>query len=66
MKSTPFIIPYSIPSVYHGCKLCATLSVCDEYDERDGLCIEGLGLTSRARNLEHKRKMEELVFGSIA
>src|SRR5258708_37980957 len=29
MKSTPFIIPYSIPSVYHGCKLCANLSVCD-------------------------------------
>ena|SRR5258708_3685553 len=65
-KSAPFIILCSIPSVNHGCKLCANLSACDERDKRDGLCTEGLELTSRARNLEHKRKMEELGFGSIA
>src|SRR6266436_10258262 len=65
MKSTPFIIPYSIPSVYHGCKICANLFVCDKYDKCDGLCIEGLGLTSHACNLKHKCKMEELGFSSI-
>ena len=62
----PFIRSYSIPSVNHGCKFSASRSTRDEGDKRDGLCIERLELTTRARSLGHTRKKAESMFGLIS